>query len=70
MNSIVDETYSTRLHSQFPGALFGRGDHDIRYEATTTDGLKLHCNFQIHVKGKPTTVEPKIWIYFVSLIPF
>ncbi|XP_043865733.1 sushi, von Willebrand factor type A, EGF and pentraxin domain-containing protein 1 isoform X2 [Drosophila mojavensis] len=38
--------------SSFPGALFGRGDHDIRYEATTTDGRTQQCSFQIRVKGR------------------
>ncbi|XP_070064143.1 uncharacterized protein [Drosophila virilis] len=44
--------------SSFPGALFGRGDHDIKYEATTTDGLTLTCSFQIRVKAAEPTPAP------------
>ncbi|XP_062134383.1 uncharacterized protein LOC133844425 isoform X2 [Drosophila sulfurigaster albostrigata] len=36
--------------SSFPGALFGAGDHTVKYEATTTDGRTLQCTFIIHVK--------------------
>ncbi|XP_030385204.1 fibrillin-2 isoform X2 [Scaptodrosophila lebanonensis] len=39
--------------SHFPGALFAQGDHTIRYEATTTDGVTSRCTFKIHVKGHP-----------------
>ncbi|XP_032596993.2 uncharacterized protein LOC6556435 [Drosophila grimshawi] len=45
--------------SSFPGALFGQGDHDVKYEATTTDGVTLRCNFQIHVKAASSTPPPK-----------
>ncbi|KAH8375193.1 hypothetical protein KR200_001228 [Drosophila serrata] len=38
--------------SHFPGALFKAGDHTIKYEATTTDGVTLRCIFFIHVRGK------------------
>ncbi|EDW18257.2 uncharacterized protein Dmoj_GI13136 [Drosophila mojavensis] len=44
--------------SSFPGALFGRGDHDIRYEATTTDGRTQQCSFQIRVKAAAPTPPP------------
>ncbi|KAH8278249.1 hypothetical protein KR044_008526, partial [Drosophila immigrans] len=41
--------------SSFPGALFGAGDHTVKYEATTTDGQTLQCIFTIHVKSASTT---------------
>ncbi|XP_030242302.1 latent-transforming growth factor beta-binding protein 4-like [Drosophila navojoa] len=44
--------------SSFPGALFGRGDHEIRYEATTTDGRTQLCSFQIRVKAAAPTPPP------------
>ncbi|KAL7732539.1 hypothetical protein ACLKA6_019174 [Drosophila palustris] len=44
--------------SHFPGALFGVGDHTVKYEATTTDGQTLRCSFRIHVKpGSPSSAS-------------
>ncbi|XP_034480924.1 uncharacterized protein LOC117786685 [Drosophila innubila] len=57
--------------SSFPGALFGVGDHTVKYEATTTDGRTLICSFQIHVKpGKPASVPmPSEINYADALFP-
>ncbi|XP_017138567.1 uncharacterized protein LOC108153239 isoform X2 [Drosophila miranda] len=44
--------------SHFPGALFRLGDHAIKYEATTTDGVTLSCSFHIHVKAAKPTPAP------------
>ncbi|KAH8365730.1 hypothetical protein KR093_003824, partial [Drosophila rubida] len=44
--------------SSFPGALFGAGDHTVKYEATTTDGRKLQCIFTIYVKSASATSTP------------
>ncbi|XP_002135356.3 fibrillin-1 isoform X1 [Drosophila pseudoobscura] len=49
--------------SHFPGALFRLGDHAIKYEATTTDGVTLSCSFHIHVKAakpSPAPAQPEI----------
>ncbi|BFF99792.1 uncharacterized protein DMAD_07613 [Drosophila madeirensis] len=49
--------------SHFPGALFRLGDHAIKYEATTTDGVTLSCSFHIHVKAAkpaPAPAQPEI----------
>ncbi|XP_034656896.1 uncharacterized protein LOC117894121 isoform X2 [Drosophila subobscura] len=49
--------------SHFPGALFRLGDHAIKYEATTTDGVTLSCRFHIHVKAAkpaPAPAQPEI----------
>ncbi|KAH8295620.1 hypothetical protein KR018_000213 [Drosophila ironensis] len=44
--------------SHFPGALFKLGDHTVTYEATTTDGVKLSCTFQIYVKASEVAPPP------------
>ncbi|XP_068142735.1 uncharacterized protein [Drosophila tropicalis] len=44
--------------SHFPGALFRLGEHTIKYEATTTDGLTLSCSFRIHIKAAKPTPAP------------
>ncbi|SPP86978.1 uncharacterized protein LOC117589448 isoform X1 [Drosophila guanche] len=49
--------------SHFPGALFRLGNHAIKYEATTTDGVTLSCSFHIHVKAAkpaPAPAQPDI----------
>ncbi|ALC43389.1 frac [Drosophila busckii] len=47
--------------SSFPGALFGLGDHEIKYEATTTDGQHQICIFHIYVKAaEAEPVLPKL----------
>ncbi|EDW77004.2 uncharacterized protein Dwil_GK21208 [Drosophila willistoni] len=45
--------------SHFPGALFRLGEHTIKYEATTTDGVTLSCTFRIHIKAAKPTPAPK-----------
>ncbi|KAH8234616.1 hypothetical protein KR032_000734 [Drosophila birchii] len=53
------------LPLQFPGALFKAGDHTIKYEATTTDGVILRCIFFIHVRSaKPTPPPPRAELRF------
>ncbi|XP_070141824.1 latent-transforming growth factor beta-binding protein 4 isoform X2 [Drosophila kikkawai] len=51
--------------SHFPGALFKAGDHTIKYEATTTDGVTLRCIFFIHVRSaKPSPPPPQAELRF------
>ncbi|KAH8339194.1 hypothetical protein KR074_006876 [Drosophila pseudoananassae] len=53
--------------SHFPGALFKLGDHQVTYEATTTDGVVLSCKFHIFVRAaKPTPPPTKLEIDFDS----
>ncbi|XP_070136188.1 uncharacterized protein [Drosophila bipectinata] len=53
--------------SHFPGALFKLGDHQVTYEATTTDGVVLSCKFHIFVRAaKPTPPPAKVEIDFDS----
>ncbi|EDV40049.2 uncharacterized protein Dana_GF10324 [Drosophila ananassae] len=53
--------------SHFPGALFKLGDHQVTYEATTTDGVVLSCKFHIFVRAaKPTPPPAKLELDFDS----